>query len=404
MSNDELGFLGEVLTGHLKSLDKHLERFGSRPQGSRNFLNKLEVAALKGRGGAGFPAGIKWRTVFNQSQLMRSVVVGNGAEGEPASFKDRELLKHSPHLVLDGLQIAAETVNANSIYLYLRHDDKAGWESVRHALTERKKIKEIKIKIVKAPSHYVASEETAVVSRLNGKEAKPKDTPPRPFQKGVSGKPTLVQNVETLARIALLARGLEATNWTLTTLWGPGNSFSVVDVKLGTSFSELKAMGKFSSEEIRAVLVGGYFGLWFDWKSVADSGFGTEVPSGAGLVAMLGMSQCGLSESSRILNYLSRESARQCGPCQFGLVSMAKAVEDIKLGLGTPHKVDKLRQWSEEIVGRGACRFPDGASRFIISAMQVFSKEVNSHLRKGVCEGCLKTPFLPTPAWGGGWK
>ena len=170
----------------------------------------LDESGLRGRGGADFPTGVKWRAVKEHLATRGgdAVVVANAAECEPASFKDRFLLTHRPHLVLDGLEHAAEAVGARRVVIFTTRahgDVEAG---LRAAITERRRRdgNETFIEVQVGPNRYVAGEETALISRISGHLAKPKVVPPRPFQSGVDRLPTLVQNVETLAHAALVAR------------------------------------------------------------------------------------------------------------------------------------------------------------------------------------------------------
>jgi NADH:ubiquinone oxidoreductase subunit F (NADH-binding) len=389
--------------GEAEPLSEHERRIGTRPKASDALLNRLASSGLRGRGGAGFPAAQKWAAVLRQGADIDSVVIGNGAEGEPCSQKDRLLLRTRPHLVLDGLQIAAEVLSAREVILYMRHDDNAGRKAIKRAVKERRGRDDRVLKVVTAPPRYVGSEETAVIARVEGRAARPRATPPRPYRRGAWGRPTLVHNVETLARIALLARGFDAGASTLITLRGAGRSPSILDIPLGTTLGDFFHMAGVTSDGIRAALIGGYFGAW---QSPANhtAVLGKDIPLGAGVVALLDQSNCGLAESARVLTYLAGESAGQCGPCKFGLPAMAEVLTSICSGRARPAQVELLRTWASELPGRGACRHPDGASRFTLSALTTFSSEVNSHLRSGHCARCEAPPLLPIPSSRGGWR
>ena len=402
-----LGSAASILDGPrgtVESLVDHESRCGVRPQGSQSFLAQLASSELRGRGGAAFPAARKWQGVMRQGAHGGVVVIGNGAEGEPCSYKDRLLLRTRPHLVLDGLQIAAETLGASDVILYMRHDDDEGRKSIKHALKERRGRGERTPKLVRAPNRYVASEETAVVARVEGKPARPRQPPPRPYRQGAWGRPTLLHNVETLARVAIIARGIDVGSSALVTLWRSARAASVVDLRVGTGLGEALEIAGVTSGALRAVLVGGYFGTWLEPSKHQTTGLGTDVPLGAGVLALLDSSHCGLAESSRVLTYLAGESAEQCGPCMFGLPAMARGLAEICIGRSRPAQVEQLKTWARELPGRGACRHPDGASRFTASAINVFANELNSHLRSGRCGVCGASPFLPIPPSGGGWR
>ena len=183
-------------------LEVHLDAYGPLPT-ARDLTAAVHAAWLTGRGGAAFAAARKLATVAASGR--RTVVVGNGAEGEPAAGKDLVLLHSVPHLVLDGLVLAAETVGASDTYLYVERDSPA-LPALQTAVRERWKagIDRQRIQIVHAPPRFLAGEESALVNRVGGGPALPRDTPPRVFERGVRGRPTLVQNVETLAQLALI--------------------------------------------------------------------------------------------------------------------------------------------------------------------------------------------------------
>ncbi|HWS92611.1 MAG TPA: hypothetical protein VN306_09000, partial [Mycobacterium sp.] len=167
-------------------------------------LDEVERSGLQGRGGAAFPLAVKLRAVRHNGRAAGGTfVVANGEEGEPASIKDRWLLRHRPHPVLDGLRLAAAMVSANRAYVYVSDAESA--RSVESALTEHA-FGDITIELVNVDPGYIAGEETAVTRAINGGPVKPTDKPPRPFQKGVRGLPTLVSNVETLANLPYLQR------------------------------------------------------------------------------------------------------------------------------------------------------------------------------------------------------
>jgi NADH:ubiquinone oxidoreductase subunit F (NADH-binding) len=190
-------------------LAQHVHRFGPMPDPVSDpwrLADEVAEAGLTGRGGAGFPTGLKMRSVL--TQRGRPVVVANGMESEPASSKDQALLAMAPHLVLDGAVLAAEAVGADAVYVCLSRTRPRQLEGVLQALAERRnaRLDQVAIEVHELPHRYVSSEETALIRWLSGGEARPMSTPPRPFERGVRGQPTLVDNVETLAHIALIAR------------------------------------------------------------------------------------------------------------------------------------------------------------------------------------------------------
>ncbi len=406
----------------------HLRRHGAVPYrgGPGLLIDTVEDSGLTGRGGAGFPTGRKWRAVATGKG--RSVVVGNAAEGEPASAKDRTLLITNPHLVLDGLQLAAEAVGAPSATLFL--DGGGGVrESVAVALTARPQDR-VPITVVEARVAFLSGEESAVVDALEGGVGLPTSTPPRVFERGVGGRPTLVQNIETLAQVALIARygpgwfrsvGTSAEPGSmLVTVTGRSRVPAVYDVAHGTALSvlvgsagsdggdgSLGSVGVFARQAVRhevsAVLLGGYHGTWVSAADVPRLALTREslgaigASPGAGVVVALPASICGLVESARVLRFLAEASAGQCGPCLNGLPRIALTFGALSAGTATSSALDDLARWSGLVVGRGACHHPDGSMRFLRSALTVFADEVDVHLT-GRCSTPGGVTVLPTPA------
>jgi NADH:ubiquinone oxidoreductase subunit F (NADH-binding) len=374
----------------------------------RGLIEEVRAAGLTGRGGAGFPAAVKMTAVADGRG--RAVVVGNGAEGEPASHKDRHLLWLAPHLVLDGLQLAAQTVGARRACLYVhRHDQLL--RLLRHALAERSAAgcDRITVEIVAAPPRFLAGEESALASRISGEPAMPRFKPPRVFERGVAGRPTLVHNVETLAHLALIAR--YGPDWfrgagtadepgsMLCTLHQADGRRDVVETQLGTPLRTLVHLGTGT----QAVLSGGYHGAWLP---AADAGQLTLsnadlVPAGsfvgAGVLAALPADRCGIAETARVTRYLALESAGQCGPCFNGLPRIAAALEEVASSRPDPRAVTDMMRWAGLVKGRGACHHPDGTLRFVRSALQVFGEEIRLHTQ-GRCVDPARRPFLPLPA------
>ena len=342
------------------SLDAHLALHGALPplegrgrRGSSGLIDLVDAAGLRGRGGAGFPLATKLRAVAGATRSPlggRPVVVVNGAEGEPASAKDRTLLRSLPHLVLDGALLAAAAVGAHEILLGVCESDPAALDACALALAERGAPRrgEHSIQLVAVPPTYVAGQESALVSFLGGGPALPTFTPPRPFERGVRGRPTLVSNVETLAHLALLAR--HGSDWfrelgtpaqpgsALLTLSGPVAFPGVYEIEHGSPLTALLDAAEGATAPLRAVLLGGYSGTWLDASLLRGVALSDEhlAPHGAtlgtGVVVLLSAAACPVAEVARLVRWLAAESARQCGPCVFGLDALASAFEQLVLG------------------------------------------------------------------------
>jgi len=353
------------------------ERFGPLPHVGADFIDAIERSGLVGRGGAGFPVATKWRAVAQRSG-GRAVIVVNGAEGEPRSQKDRLLMTTRPHLVLDGAFIAARVLRARRVILYIgeRH------ENARHAMVgalhERTEPERGLVTLAAAPARYVAGAETAAIHFLNEGIATPTTAPPLPFEQGVDRAPTLVQNVETLAHVALIARGGRPTS-TLITLAGGIARPGVLEVELGTSIGDAVRQGGGVTEQPMAVLVGGYFGSWMEPAEAWNLPLDHRARLGCGVIGLLPASACPVCETAGIMRYLAAESSAQCGPCFFGLRALADACTRIADNSSDGRDLLRLNRWVDDVPGRGACRHPDGAVMFLSSALQVFGREFASH-------------------------
>ena len=401
------------------SLAAHLERHGPLPEiardhGQETLLRELEASGLTGRGGAGFPAATKLRAV---ARGHAPVVVANGTEGEPASAKDKTLIACNPHLVVDGAVAAAYAVGSREAILAVGRADRRSQARLEHALGERAHLHEpVELRVVAAPDRFVSGEESALVHWLDGGPAKPTTRPPRSFERGVRGRPTLVQNVETLANIALIARRGAAWFRTAGTAAEPGTALvtvrgavrapGVAEVELGPPLRDvLHRFGGLTSLP-RALLVGGYFGTWIDAREalelpLTEAALGAHGAAlGARTIVVLPQDRCGLVETARVARYLAAESAGQCGSCLFGLAAIAAAVQSIATGAAdAPHAHERLHRLAAQVAGRGACAHPTGATRFVESALRVFADEAARHLR-GRCCTESRRPLLPAPTGG----
>ena len=235
-----------------------------------------------------------------------------------------------------------------------------------------------KVTIATAPARYVAGAEAAAIHLINEGVATPTNVPPYPFQRGVGGAPTLVQNVETLAHIGQVARGVPADT-TLITVAGHVARRGVVEVPLGVTIGDVIAAAGGVIEHPRAVLVGGYFGSWVAPDAAWRMPLERRTRLGCGVIGVLEGSRCPVCDVAGIMRYLAAESSAQCGPCFFGLRALAKTCTRISKGGAGAGDLERLRRWATEVRGRGACRHPDGAALFLASALDLFAEEFAHH-------------------------
>ncbi len=404
-------------TARVADLAAHVDRYGPMPRVDRALIGMVDAAGLRGRGGAWFPTGRKLAAVAEGRR--RPIVVANGADGEPASDKDHALLTVAPHLVLDGMVLAATALGATDAILCVHRGDPL--VPTVHAALRQRTGDPVAVRLVELPARYVASEESALVNFLNTGEARPTDTPPRPFERGVRGRPTLVDNVETLANIALIARygpdwfraagTVAAPGTMLATVGGAVAMPGVRELPLGTTVSVALGASGGVSEPVGAVLVGGFGGNWLAMSDAAELPLTPEDLAavggslGVGMLLALPARVCGVAETTRIVRYLAGESAMQCGPCMFGLSSIARDLEMLTFG-ARPEVLDRLRHRLGVVTGRGACAHPDGAVRLAASALTVFAHDVHAHAMGRPCAGVRVASGIRVPVGGIGlgWR
>lgn len=393
---------GPRIDGTAERLDSHRARLGALPRdrAALDLIPMLEASGLLGRGGAGFPVGRKWRALAERKS-GRAVVVVNGAEGEPVSFKDRTLMVHRPHLVLDGAILAADAIGADEVVFYVGEEHGAAADAIGQAIRERNGEFGRPTRLVLAPATYVAGEASAAVNFINSGDARPTTNPPRVSERGVAGSPTLVQNVESLAYAALIARfgegwyrsvGRLATKGTaLITVTGATPQWGVKEIELGTTIGEIAAASGARAAGIQAVMLGGYFGTWAPvgdvWGLPLDPGVmkGRGLTFGCGIVGLLPADVCGVAATAWIIEFLAKESAGQCGPCLHGLRAIGDATARVANGRAGIEDIEDIERWTSQIGGRGACHHPDGAVQLMTSALNVFGDEFIHHARTERC-------------------
>ncbi|HEX2902349.1 MAG TPA: NADH-ubiquinone oxidoreductase-F iron-sulfur binding region domain-containing protein [Jatrophihabitans sp.] len=351
------------------------------PYSRAGLLDLLDAVNLTGRGGAGFPLASKLRALRPGA---KPVVVINAAEGEPVSAKDHALLQHNPQLVLDGARVAASAIGARRIIL-------AVTDAVLAARLRPQLPRDIELRRV--PERFIAGEARALISALNGGDGLPPGRRVLPTEAGVQGRPTLLSNVETFAQLALLARLGPARYAELGVAGEPGSTLvtvsgavarpGVYELPLGYRLADLAhQVGAGASQ---AVITGGYHGTWLPPIDLTLSRQGVSAAGGvfgAGVLVFVGEGTCALAELTRVAAWLAGESARQCGPCRFGLPALAADLAGLLQGAPSGPALDRH---ARQVAGRGACAHPDGAVRFIRSALGVLASELDAHCYRGGC-------------------
>ena len=396
------GTLPRVLhasSGRPLSLAQHEEAFGPVTRAGTVYEH-LEASGLVGRGGAGFPTSRKAKLI--REQRGHKFMVVNAMEGEPAAHKDQTLIASNPHLVLDGAEFLASIVGAKEIAVCVSREASTSVNNLKHAIHERERRhnKGPRLELHTPPHRYVAGEESALVHWLDDNESLPQYRPGRPHILRIGHGPVLLDNAETCANVGLIGR--YGAEWfrSVGTAAHPGTTLvsvsgaiahpNVLEVALGTPLRAiLRAAG--ADDDPQAILLGGYGGSWISGDLVdtpyANEAFAAHgVAVGAGVLMVLPRQGCGVVETQRIVRWMANESARQCGPCAFGLPALA---EDLSHLASSSREGDRAYQRLVErcglIEGRGACRHPDGVVRLVRSALTVFAHDIEGHLRGTPC-------------------
>jgi NADH:ubiquinone oxidoreductase subunit F (NADH-binding)/ferredoxin len=366
---------------------------GYRDHAPGEVLDLAAHAGLAGHGGAGFPTASKWRLVIGADQ---PVVVANGAEREPGTLKDRYLMSRRPFLVLDGLRLAMHAVGAKLGYVCVDCDAHEAAAQMSAAVAQARDdglLGDVEIRFQQVPTRYVAGEETALISVIEGLEPLPRIRPPYPSEVGLFGRPTLVQNVETLAQLAVAAAmgaeefraaGTPDSPGSGVFTVGPfGGEFTVSEVEFGRPLaSVLEEHGLLRGA--RAVLVGGYagglltpdqFGVALTPQALRAAGASLGTKS----VQVLGPDDCPVRVTAEIVRYFGEQTASQCPPCHRGLPDMAAILDDLEKGTAGPEALAELERFMATLSGRGVCRLPDGAARVVLSLLTHFADAVAAH-------------------------
>ena len=363
-------------------LSAHLAVHGPLPSvGLERLLAQVDAGRLAGRGGAGFPFATKLRSL---SEGRRHIVV-NGSESEPASRKDRTLLRRSPHLVLDGALALARATDARRVTVVVH--DAAAASAVHAALAERADGRQVRVRTISGG--FVSGEARAIVRALDGGPALPTGRRTPLTMSGV-----FVSNVETFAQLAILLRigahrfadtGTHAEpGTTLLTVGGAVGLPGVLEIPLGTPLGIVLAAVRAAPPQ--AMIIGGYHGAWvapsaglrLGREGVAAAGGSF----GAGVLLVVDHATCALGELARVAGWLADESTKQCGPCRFGLPALARDVAALADGRrALPAAFGHARA----VDGRGACGHPDGAARFVTSGLHLLHDETDLHLAAGGC-------------------
>src|SRR6202522_311575 len=360
----------------------HTEIFGPLPRMSAQQLLELTAQVdLRGQGGAAFPFARKLKAVVDAAKKAGEppIVVVNGTEGEPGSYKDKMLMIRSPYLILSGAALVAEALDTEEIIVGVTGNELAN-RSIEAAIAAEPGLRRL-VRVVQLPERFISGESGALVRGINGKKPVPPGRKTLASDRGVADLPTLLSNASTFAQLAVLALlgperfaavGVpEEPGTVLLSVSGSAKHPAVVECPTGLPLGAVLDVCQAPAGD--GVLVGGYHGMWLDAETAYQVPIGREgLPSaggtfGSGIVLPLGDGTCPLGEGSRIANYLAGGAAGPWGPCKLGLPTIARALAAIVDGSGGIEALDLARRAATTVNGRGACSHPAGPPPFLLS-------------------------------------
>jgi NADH:ubiquinone oxidoreductase subunit F (NADH-binding) len=382
---------------------------------------EIERAGLRGRGGSGFPAPAKWR-VARDAPGERRVVVANLMGADPSSLGDRALAEGNPHLVLEGLLIAAYAIGASEAIVAVRRDWSEAIVRLRAAARDATEARmagylvlgtdtSIQLSVWEGSGAYVAGEETALLSALSGDRGMPLIRPPYPATHGLGGAPTLVHNAETLAHAAWIllhsseaftSVGSEGSRGTkLVTMMGKVADPGVVEAALGTPLGELVQMAGGAAGTAKAAFVGGpgggaipasAFGTAYDYEALERAG----AVVGSGAVLVVDQGTCMVDAARFFTDFSAREACGKAVPCRIGTRRLVEALDRILSATPRPNDITMLRELSRKMSDTALCRLESLAPGPILTTLDHFADEYRAHAERGEClAGSCRTAKLP---------
>ena len=397
-----------IAVGGYEALAKCLEE--NNPD---KVIETIEKSGLRGRGGGGFPTGVKWRfTAANKGG--KSYVVCNGDEGDPGAFMDRSVMEGDPHKLLEGMAIAAFAIGSDEGYIYVRAEYPLAIKRLRKAIKDAEERNYLGDKILgtdfsfhlhikEGAGAFVCGEETALIASIEGERGMPRPKPPFPANKGLFGRPTLINNVETLANVPLIiskgaewfsSMGTETSKGTKTfALTGEVNNTGLIEVPMGTTLREIVfdiGGGIRNGKKFKAVQIGGPSGgclteehldLPMDYDSLIKAG----AMVGSGGLVVMNEDTCIVDVAKFFMNFTQNESCGKCVPCREGTKNMLKILEKIVNGNGTMEDLDKLEELAVAVKDGSLCGLGKTAPNPVLSTLKYFRDEYIAHIRDKKC-------------------
>jgi NADH-quinone oxidoreductase subunit F len=395
--------------GGYRMLSKILEQKTPPEQ----IIEEVKTSGLRGRGGAGFPTGLKW-SFISRNAPGEKYVVCNSDEGEPGTFKDRDILRYNPHQLIEGMIIAGYAIGANRGYNYIRGEFWEPYERFEAALEEARAAGflgenllgsgfDFQLHVHLGGGAYVCGEETALLESIEGKKGQPRYKPPFPAHFGLYGRPTIINNTETLASVPVILEkggqwfkdlGVENSGGSkLFSISGNINNPGVFEIPMGTPFADLLQMagGMKGGRKIKAVIPGGssapvipgdqMMELTMDYDAIAQAGS----MLGSGAVIVLDDSNCMVRVLERMSYFYYEESCGQCTPCREGTGWLYRVVSRIENGKGKLEDLDLLDDMTTKICGRTICALGDAAAMPVQGMLRHFRDEFEYHIEHKRC-------------------
>ena len=387
---------------------------------SKWVIEEIKSSGLRGRGGAGFPTGVKWEMLANQQNGTGKYLVCNADEGDPGAYMDRSVLEGNPHTIIEGMIIGAYATGATEGVIYIRNEYPL---AIKHLIIALRQARELgvlgedilgssfafDINMVRGAGAFVCGEETALMRSIEGKIGEPRQRPPFPVQKGIDGKPTAINNVETWANIPIIIKdgarsysktGTKGNSGTkIFSLVGKVKNTGLVEVPMGITIKEIVydiGGGSPGKAGIKAVQTGGpsggcipanMFDLLIDYDSLTEAG---SIMGSGGMIVM-DEKTCMVDVAKYFMNFLKDESCGKCFTCRKGTQRMYEILDDISNGTGTMEQIDLLKELAEVVKDTTMCGLGQTASNPVLSTLRYFLDEYVGHIknkrcRAGVCK------------------
>ena len=346
--------------------------------GPEAVIKLLKEKALTGRGGANFPTGTKWEMVYNEKEPEKYIIC-NADEGEPGTFKDRLILEKNPELVIEGIQIAQYVINARKVFIYLRGE-------YQFLLPKLQKLtKGRNIEIILGAGAYICGDETAIIQSIEGKRGNPQHKPPFPTVKGLYGKPTIINNVETFANVPLaIALKDYNPNLRLYSLSGNVTKPGIYELPLGTKLGELIRLGK-PKNKIKAIYFGCFGGCAPynpDLKLTPDDICGKDCILGSCTVIAVDEKQSIVDLATNIAKFYEFESCGKCTPCREGTMRILNLLQNISLKYAKMKDLGTMQELAEVIKETSFCGLGQTATQHLLTALKYFRREFEERVKE----------------------